>query len=925
MSNQNSNENLTPDELVEKLKEKLAIDRDTYSQIVDSSVEDASVEDILDFSGDDGEEQAVLEIDGDEVLVDVYEAVADDATDTDQDSVVTNEHTQDEAQPEVADVTDDVASSSTVDQGSDEQDESDMGEYIAVFEQTGEVDVPKDLQMVADTDGIEEIEELYDTDIYAQQTSSSEISESETQNEDYVDQRIAEMLAEITSEDAEEQDDSMKKTESDAQIDDESAEALEDVVDNSTTTEVETADSTTVFDARNNDGTKEIRIEGQDNSQEKKPTVYRFRRYDPNQNSETKLHGAVAVDDEGVQTDALEKTKLNEVPELERPDLDVMQTFGASVEHVRELYGDDVADEYEKMLSVSDFNERLAVEHEYTSVEQSDSIIESFEQKLSKNKIKIGLCAVLTVLILLLENLSLLGVRFSGILDQQAYPVSFIMLDLQLLVLCAALAFPVLKKGTMDIIALEPSSKSITLAVFVVAFAVSIASCFMDGGVLLYNFSAAMAMLFSLIYESKMIKRDYMTFKILSSEKVKSSAVVSIGTSKSPEVAAYEQLDEDEEVKLINIRKGSFVKDFFARTKQPDSSAQDKILLPLTVCVMIVLFIISLVMHKDSSQALKIAHMSFSAFVPFAVYFSLIFPVSNASESLYESGSAIIGDAALEEYSGASIVCFEDRDVFPSYCVKLKSVKVYGESRIDRVLYNASSVFSKIGGPLADVFALSTIEIGTSEDIDIVLCKDDGIEAMVDGKRVLIGRSSFLAGYGIYARKDESDDNKYAHLYITEGEFLSAKFYIKYDLDVDFENVITRMSGCGICGVLKTFDPNIDDALLSKFIDTKKYPIRVVKCKTGDDIVSVLEEVNSGVVSINGAKNTVNATVTCERLYNIRCSSNTVKILSMVIGMILCTFMTLFNVSPLCSAFVVLYQLLWMIPNIISSRLYLNR
>ena len=133
------------------------------------------------------------------------------------------------------------------------------------------------------------------------------------------------------------------------------------------------------------------------------------------------------------------------------------------------------------------------------------------------------------------------------------------------------------------------------------------------------------------------------------------------------------------------------------------------------------------------------------------------------------------------------------------------------------------------------------------------------------------------------------------------------------------------MSACGICGVLKTYDPNIDDDLLSRYIDTNKYPVRVVKCKMGEDISSIQSELNSGIVSISGAKNTVDATVTCERLYNIRSSSNSVKILAMIIGMIICAFITVFNVTPLYSVFVVLYQLLWTIPNIISARLYINR
>ena len=369
----------------------------------------------------------------------------------------------------------------------------------------------------------------------------------------------------------------------------------------------------------------------------------------------------------------------------------------------------------------------------------------------------------------------------------------------------------------------------------------------------------------------------------------------------------------------------NFVSDFFFRTKQSDTSPHDKLLLPLTVALMVVIFVLSIFMHKDASLSLKIAHMSFSIFVPFAVYFSLALPISKASSHVYESGSAIIGDAALEEYSGSSIITFNDTDIFPSYCVKLKSVKVYGDSRIDKILYNASSIFARLGGPLSDVFSVSTMEIGTSDDVELVNCLDDGIEALVDGKRILVGKASFLAKYNIFARDDESDDKKYNHMYIAEDNFLSAKFYIKYSLDVDFENVIARMAGCGICAVLKTYDPNIDNELLARHIDTSKYPIRVVKLGVDDKSAEVADAISSGVVSISGAKSTVDATVTAERLYNIRSSTNSVKILALIIGVILSVFVTVFKISPFHSGIIVLYQLLWMIPTLISTKLYINR
>ncbi len=845
MTMENQNENLTPDELIEKLKEKLAIDRDAYSKIVEET--EVKTED--------------------EILVEENTNEIDEMYSADDEIFEENE------------VEGEISEFEEIDGVIDDSDKIEA-------EQLDEYDLVEEDVLLEESNTFNDLQSITETPSYP--------IESEDIADEAVDSKIEQILKEI------EADDDIS--------DDENTVVFDKVIED---------DQTGVFDAVKEDDEAVDSVSFEND--QRRPKVYRFR-LSSRDNEETKLHDAITdVDVE----DEMAKTKLNDVPELKKPDLVVMQTFGATVEHVRSLYGDDIADEYEKMIANSDFTEREAVEYEYTTTAQKNEIFHEFKSKMQHARARIAASALVCLFMLLLENLSLIGINLGGIFNSEVYPISYIMIDLQLLLICGVLALPILKNGISEILMLEPTSRSVSSAMFVVAVLFDIISCFVGGPVILYNFTAGLALLFSMVCEVVSLKRDYMSFRVVSSDKVKNAAVVGVGTSKNEEVSVYEQLEDDEEVKIINLQRGKFIKSFFARTKQIDSSSQDKIILPLALAAMVVVFVISMATGKGASAAVKVANMSFSAFLPFAVYFSLCYPLNKASVSVYENGAAIIGNAALEEYSGSSIICFEDRDVFPSYCVKLKSVKVYGNASIDKVLYNTSSVFSKVGGPLCDVFSLSTVESGTSSDVELISADEDGIEALVDGKKILVGLPSFMLKYGINVRKDEQDTDDYARLYVAENDLLSAKFYIKYNLDVDFENVISRMTSCGICAVLKTYDPNINDKMLSTFIDTTKYPIKVIKCKLGDDFGEIHDDIDSGIISTNGAKSTVDATVTCERLYNIRMSANNVKVVSMIIGMILAAFMAVFGVTPFASLIVAVYQLLWMIPAIVSGKLYL--
>ena len=122
--------------------------------------------------------------------------------------------------------------------------------------------------------------------------------------------------------------------------------------------------------------------------------------------------------------------------------------------------------------------------------------------------------------------------------------------------------------------------------------------------------------------------------------------------------------------------------------------------------------------------------------LPVCSFVAFGLPVYRAGRKAYAMDCAIVGDASVDEYADASVVSFNDSDVFPAAGVKVRSIKLYGNSRIDRVLYTVSGVFDQLGGPLADVFRQATKDFGKDGDVDILEIKSGGVEAAVDGEHV---------------------------------------------------------------------------------------------------------------------------------------------------------------------------------------------
>ena len=143
----------------------------------------------------------------------------------------------------------------------------------------------------------------------------------------------------------------------------------------------------------------------------------------------------------------------------------------------------------------------------------------------------------------------------------------------------------------------------------------------------------------------------------------------------------------------------------------------------VTLLVAILLSVVGGVYAAVSGHAsgpFTVAFAVLGASMPAAMIVAGCYPFYRANRAAYENESTIIGEGSVDEYSGASVVSFDDVNVFPSTNVKVHNVKLYNNSRIDKVLYYAASVFSKTGGPLADVFEIATMETGHSNEVEIL-------------------------------------------------------------------------------------------------------------------------------------------------------------------------------------------------------------
>lgn len=621
-------------------------------------------------------------------------------------------------------------------------------------------------------------------------------------------------------------------------------------------------------------------------------------------------------------------------PEMDDTDLNLMVAFGLEDQLDRKAgagTADKVAAQNDAGARELEEQQRRAAEYEYTERNQTPRIAEAYKYALNSLRIKIAAGALLTLLLFLFENITLFGVQFAGALDPAVYPVVYIMVSLQLMLLVCAVAYEQVLTGFRNLFTGRPTPESVTavLAVFGVLYSAYAAAVSTQGiEPVMYNFAVAVCALMTMIFAYVNTKREVFSFNIVSSKKPKYVFRRIPATDASPESEAFGAVDSDNP-DVLQIEKASFVDGYFNRTTAVLHTTRVYVAAMLTVVVAaaVLLAVFSSIGGSGAYHAVTIAYISVLAAIPMSMFFTYSYPFYKANKEAYENDSTIVGESSLDEYSGASIISFDDKNVFPSYGVKVQNIKIYNNHRIDRVLYYAASAFAAAGGPLCDVFDVATIEMGHSDEVEILGADIGYLETRVDGRHILFGRSGVLRELGVQLPEEVVEEDSYIEgdlsiMYMVLDDDLIAKLYIRYQMDADFEFILRQFTHNGTCVCVKTLDPNIDAEMIFSKVKGRNYPLKVIKNHEGD---VDKQRVDSGIVTRGTTKSLLQVVSYCDMVLSVKRTNMIISIVSAIVSLAVMLIVSMSgNLSAIGSWLLVVNQLFWMIPAMLTTKLYIK-
>lgn len=532
---------------------------------------------------------------------------------------------------------------------------------------------------------------------------------------------------------------------------------------------------------------------------------------------------------------------------------------------VNDVFGEKIAPHpSEEPLSILSESGKRRKSADYTSFSQRFAFKDRFVDAIASIRVRFIVSAVLTALLLLLENLSLIGVDPVRLLRLSSLPGALALIDLELVVCLFFLTLPETVATVRSLINGRAKCELILPIAFLFDIVYTVAVVAADPErYLLFGFLYGVFSLAAIASTYFSEHAEFMSFKLVSINGKKQVVEKKLTRTLERENLALDGTIDESRSKTARFFQTTFVSDFFRRnSKSAENSSAVLLLLSVSFGVSLVLGVVMYFLADGMVSALAAflltILLSFPSFTLLSHKLSYFF---SEKESLRED-STVIGETSYYDYEGVDVVTFDDTEIFGKDDVALKRVMLYGDKQnFTKALKQMSALFSLIGGPLDYIFANALEKRYPPAEHAFV--EADGIRGEVEGVVVYAGTEEYMRRYGIVlpAENTATQDTIYDTtrvMYAAEAGRVYAKFYLRYSFSEEYTMLLPLLKEAGIVSLVYTRDPNVNGDLVRK-LTTGEDILRVMhKSVPLSEDKKVYPRISAGIVTLGDKTNAIN-------------------------------------------------------------------
>lgn len=228
----------------------------------------------------------------------------------------------------------------------------------------------------------------------------------------------------------------------------------------------------------------------------------------------------------------------------------------------------------------------------------------------------------------------------------------------------------------------------------------------------------------------------------------------------------------------------------------------------------IVIFLIYFISTKNPTASISVLALCFSLSFPLSAGFVIDKLMFNLCGKINKNQAMIVGFPAIKKFSETNAILIDANILYPKDSVYLHKIKGAGPLSVDHVVLITAAILQKAKSPLAPIF--ENVIKGKKDlipNVDNVLYIDGlGLEAWVQGHKVLIGNREFMEENKVHIDKNEvKEKQKNKEItYIAFANELVCSMVTSYKPNANLIQKMQNLEDQGVSFLVHTTDPNIN-------------------------------------------------------------------------------------------------------------------
>lgn len=386
-------------------------------------------------------------------------------------------------------------------------------------------------------------------------------------------------------------------------------------------------------------------------------------------------------------------------------------------------------------------------------------------------------------------------------------------------------------------------------------------------------------------------------------------------------VAAVKEEKAWHDLDCVFRREGN-LEDFTAMLETPDAAEKAmRVYAPVSLLLTFGLALFSAV--RGGADFLWSWTVLVAAALPAGGFFACWRPFSVLAKRLQRAGAAVCGWRGAKILSGEAGMVIRDDDLFPRSNISMNGVKMFSELPVRQVVGYATAVIQAAGSGLLPLFEeMMKNENGRRCTVDTFRqYEGGGLGAEIRGDVVLLGSLGFMRLMGVHVPEGTRIQSA---VYVSVNGELTGVFALTYGPSAaskaGLQNVVRT---AGLLPILATRDFMITPGLVKKRfkVSADRLEFPMVAERTALSAPEAGADGRQGALMARGSFASFAAAVTGGRsLRKTVHGAVVVSLLSGVLGtLLLCVLTYLDAASAASAANLLLYQLLWQIPNLLIT------